>query len=86
MHQTSVVETPSSVSVGEKRSRSKSQAVLKPEDRLLISIREAAHMLGVGRHTIMRMLGDGRLARVEIGARVMTTLNSIGAAARPKQL
>jgi excisionase family DNA binding protein len=79
-------ETPVPVLIEEKRSRSKSQTKLKPEDRLLISIREAAYKLGVGRHTVMRMMKDGRLGWAAIGSRRLPTLESVEAAAKPRSL
>jgi len=45
------------------------QQDLPPEGQLMLSIAQAAALLGVGRGTVYAMIGDGRLRAVSIGRR-----------------
>lgn len=40
-------------------------------DRLLVSVREAARLLGIGRDTAYGLIREGRLPAVRIGRRVL---------------
>lgn len=46
-------------------------------DNVLASIPEAAKMLSVGRSTLYRLIGDGRLQTVKIGRRTLVRVSSI---------
>lgn len=52
----------------------------KPQERsepLTYSIKEAARLLGLGRTTIYRLIGEGRLDTVKIGNRTLIKLRSM---------
>ena len=46
-------------------------------ERILISIREATEMLGIGRTTIYRLIAEGRLETVKIGSRRLVKVESL---------
>lgn len=48
-------------------------------DTVLASITEASKMLSVGRSTLYRLIGDGRLQTVKIGRRTLIPVSSIRA-------
>lgn len=50
-------------------------------DNVLISIPEAGKMLSVGRSTLYRLIGDGKLETVKIGRRTLIRVTSIRALA-----
>ncbi len=50
-------------------------------DNLLISIRDAARSLGVGRSKLYELIGEGRLETVHIGRRRLVRIDSVRALA-----
>jgi excisionase family DNA binding protein len=50
-------------------------------ERLCVSIKEAAHSLGIGRTKIYELIADGRLETVKIGRRTTVRTASIRALA-----
>lgn len=57
--------------------RTKKPSSLPLEQRLTVSINEAADTLGVGRNTIYKMLKERKLRSVSLGSRNMVTTDSI---------
>lgn len=52
--------------------------------RMTYGIGEAAAMLGLSRTTIYKMIGDGRLGRVKIGARALIPADDLNSLLDPK--
>jgi excisionase family DNA binding protein len=50
-------------------------------DNVLVSIADAGRMLSVGRSTLYRLIGEGRLETVKIGRRTLVRTASIRALA-----
>lgn len=50
-------------------------------DTVLASIPEASKMLRIGRSTVYRLIGDGKLEAVKIGRRTLVRMASIRALA-----
>jgi excisionase family DNA binding protein len=46
-------------------------------DRLMVSVAEACEMLSLGRTTIYKLIGDGRLIVVKVGRRTLIRVSSI---------
>lgn len=46
-------------------------------DRLMVSIAETCEMLSLGRTTIYKLIGEGRLEVVKVGSRTLVRLSSI---------
>jgi excisionase family DNA binding protein len=53
------------------------------DDRLLVSIKETARLLDIGRSTVWSMLARGQLEKVKIGRATRITRESVRALARP---
>lgn len=56
---------------------------LSQDDRLLVSIKETARILGIGRSTVWSMIGRGDLKTCKLGRARRVTLESIRALASP---
>ncbi|MBZ6381129.1 helix-turn-helix domain-containing protein [Sphingomonas sanguinis] len=52
-----------------------------PENKLLVTIMEAAALLSVGRSTIYKLINEGDLAVVKIGCSARITMASVRAVA-----
>jgi excisionase family DNA binding protein len=46
-------------------------------DRLMVSVAEACEMLSLGRTTIYKLIGEGRLTVVKVGSRTLVRVSSI---------
>jgi excisionase family DNA binding protein len=49
----------------------------KRPEPLAASVEEASTLLGVGRSTVVRMLREGKLPRVKLGARTLIPMDAI---------
>jgi excisionase family DNA binding protein len=52
---------------------------ISEEKRRALSIREAARTCGISRATVYRLIADGKLATLKIGARRLVTIAAIDA-------
>jgi excisionase family DNA binding protein len=51
----------------------------QPQRRLALSVKEAAQACGLSRATIYRLIADGKLATLKIGARRLVPIGAIDA-------
>ena len=55
----------------------------EPDDRLLVSIKETARLLDIGRSTVWSLLARGQLEKVKIGRATRITRESVRVLAKP---
>lgn len=56
---------------GQTRKRKRKPAMSVPHDRLLLSISETCHLLGLGKSTVYELIGSGQLTTKSVGRRRM---------------
>ncbi|WP_348538690.1 helix-turn-helix domain-containing protein [Sphingomonas brevis] len=49
----------------------------RPNEPLMLSIKDAVGLLGLGRTTIYKLIGDGQLQAVKIGNRTLVKMASV---------
>ncbi|NIA72442.1 helix-turn-helix domain-containing protein [Pelagibius litoralis] len=47
------------------------------DDRLTLSVKETARVLGIGQTSVWRIIGTGSLETIKIGGRTLVTMASI---------